>query len=570
MSYNKLTEVALGLLKEKYRDDIALQLVKEEEEENKSKDASFRSKCKNAKKKDLKKTNNAKAHKATSPESNDNDSKVYEMEQELEEYDDDYWQHFEFYKHFFEAESINESLVVVSGANYEKSRKKKAKKSKKSATSSAAANIVATRHTSESNDYSSTTTSNDIAKIFESVPEDLPAQPEKEEFDKLELENISIECPTPPPKPNLESKVTEEATTTPPEAVLETAVHEAVPATVTVPEFIPEVHEPEMLSKPKADIDKVLDQKSIVSNEEAIDPSTTKSKKKKKKHKKAHKAANKKAKAEYEEFKEKTMQLFANLTGSTAPPKKPVKIKKVPKPKKSQKKSLPKGTDCTNSQCGTAASHASDFASSHNTYEGDEAFLQYEYDEFNLAGEKGWNDEYNEGEDFDNWAGGYDDGLDETPSKTTEKDSPIMVLSPYVGNLLESKFFDKLNVEIADLVESVAEHNRNVWKIAEKVQETLTSLARSALNGTLFSQAQSSLENSITTSVYGSAAAGLALVTSDIDIAISGISSSSKDDMLENMLVLGKALSENSPAKEVQVIQSASVPVIKTVRYLAN
>jgi len=74
-------------------------------------------------------------------------------------------------------------------------------------------------------------------------------------------------------------------------------------------------------------------------------------------------------------------------------------------------------------------------------------------------------------------------------------------------------------------------------------------------------------EPSIIASVYGSAAAGLALETSDIDIAISGFppQTNTKDIMLERMLILGKSLSEKSFAIEVQVIQSASVPVIKTV-----
>jgi len=65
--------------------------------------------------------------------------------------------------------------------------------------------------------------------------------------------------------------------------------------------------------------------------------------------------------------------------------------------------------------------------------------------------------------------------------------------------------------------------------------------------------------------VYGSAASGFALPTSDIDIGICGLGTKSKEDIKGLMEELAKSLRNSMMAMEVQVIQSASVPVIKMV-----
>eukprot|EP01022_Parablepharisma_sp_SALTPOND_P017850 TRINITY_DN28_c0_g1_i1.p3 TRINITY_DN28_c0_g1~~TRINITY_DN28_c0_g1_i1.p3 ORF type:complete len:501 (+),score=79.69 TRINITY_DN28_c0_g1_i1:11417-12919(+) len=423
LSYTEITEVMLGLMKEKYRDDIALQLVKEEEEEKKSKDASSKIKQKHAKKKGNKK------------EKEEGRGVDYELELELEEYDGEYWQSFEFYKQFFDNESTGESLVVIAHGNYERARKKK-KKNKKVA-------LTATRHASDatSNDYSSTTASNDNPKTIDSVPEDLSAQAEYEEYDRLEGEEILVACP--PAKP-VEIKA-EDADSKPSEVKGQ-----------------PE--EPKVLVDEKPEPPQVKD-------------TTTKTKKKKKKHRKPNKI-NKKTIEEYEEFKEKTLQLFANLTGSTAVPKKPPKSKKgynpVPKAKNLQKKpdTNNNGADCVSSHSGTAASHASDFVTSSPEF-CEEFELNYDEELYDQTGED-WPEE----EPFEK----HDEGEAYVEENEIGK-GPMVVLSPYVGNLLESKFFDKLNNEITTLITSTAEHNKNVWRVAEKLQETFALLAREVLNG---------------------------------------------------------------------------------------
>lgn len=65
--------------------------------------------------------------------------------------------------------------------------------------------------------------------------------------------------------------------------------------------------------------------------------------------------------------------------------------------------------------------------------------------------------------------------------------------------------------------------------------------------------------------VYGSAAAGLALDTSDIDIGICGLKANDKESVLNVMELIVKELNGKGLIISSQVIQSAFVPVIKTV-----
>ena len=69
----------------------------------------------------------------------------------------------------------------------------------------------------------------------------------------------------------------------------------------------------------------------------------------------------------------------------------------------------------------------------------------------------------------------------------------------------------------------------------------------------------------VTVEVYGSVAAGLALDTSDIDIGICGLKANDKESVLNIMELIVKALSDKGIIVSSQIIQSASVPVIKTV-----
>lgn len=67
--------------------------------------------------------------------------------------------------------------------------------------------------------------------------------------------------------------------------------------------------------------------------------------------------------------------------------------------------------------------------------------------------------------------------------------------------------------------------------------------------------------------MYGSAATGLALESSDIDIAICGLKGD-REILPYHMEALSLALKEKALVTEFQVIETASVPVIKTVLFI--
>eukprot|EP00826_Nyctotherus_ovalis_P023035 TRINITY_DN1773_c0_g4_i3.p1 TRINITY_DN1773_c0_g4~~TRINITY_DN1773_c0_g4_i3.p1 ORF type:complete len:409 (-),score=136.26 TRINITY_DN1773_c0_g4_i3:974-2200(-) len=156
LSYRDQTSAVLGLLNEKYREEITLQLIKEDEERQKRGNKSTKNESKAKEDKNLE------------------DSSV-----EIEEYDEVYWQSFEFYKYYFEDENVLESLVVVPSAECKKQKKRK----KKIAT-------VNTRHTSDaaSNDYPAICSDqkNNIADTIEDV-EIIPVQTKSEVENKQEV-----------------------------------------------------------------------------------------------------------------------------------------------------------------------------------------------------------------------------------------------------------------------------------------------------------------------------------------------------------------------------------------------
>lgn len=148
LSYKDQTNAVLGLLNEKYREEITLQLIKEDEERQK------------------------KGNKSAKSSKVKEDKELEDSSLEIEEYDEVYWQSFEFYKYYFEDENVLESLVVVPSAECKKQKKRK----KKIAT-------VNTRHTSDaaSNDQKS-----NVADTIEDV-EIVPVQTKSEVKTKLEI-----------------------------------------------------------------------------------------------------------------------------------------------------------------------------------------------------------------------------------------------------------------------------------------------------------------------------------------------------------------------------------------------
>jgi len=435
------------MLKDKYRDDIAAQLMKEEEEEeeaSRGKSAMLKGKNKHAAKTEV--TSKGKGKKNRILE----DDAEWEIEHDLEEFDADYWQHFEFYKHFFETDCLSDSLVVLSGTNYEKTRKRKKKPKKQ---------VLTTRHASDanSNDYSSTTTSNDNQKVADLVPEFLP-------LPEIEETKLATDATSDKPQLELEQELLKQLE----ECIVKE--EESIPTKISEPTPPPiEAPAPEIAPIPQVP--------------------AKKPRKNKKRAKKANKAENDKIVAEYEEMKEKALLFFAQLTGTADG------VKKMQKPKKSnlrpgkkqakgnsdpsKKNSVDRNTgDCASSHSATATSHASD---SNPLCPDDYQEEAFQYDSL---------DPY-----YDGWREGEEEEEEQDPNGEEENyefceeefedhgPQPIIVLSPFMGDLLQSGFFEPFNKEIDQIVASITEQNKNVRTIAQAVQETVEAVAKSILNG---------------------------------------------------------------------------------------
>jgi DNA polymerase sigma len=65
--------------------------------------------------------------------------------------------------------------------------------------------------------------------------------------------------------------------------------------------------------------------------------------------------------------------------------------------------------------------------------------------------------------------------------------------------------------------------------------------------------------------MFGSLATGLALDTSDMDLAIKGLNLFEKSNTVESLLKLSKHLKEFPFVSSLNPIETASVPVIKLV-----
>jgi hypothetical protein len=303
--HNKVTLEVLELIKAQYRDQIAMQLIQEEEEH-----IQLKVEVRKGKKKEVEEN----------------------IKVEVEVYDEKYWLPYPFYKYFFDDESIAECLVLLSKENFEKTPQKKKK-----------------------------------AKKIASTP-------------KEQIENISKES---------------------------NVVKEPVKKVI------------------KAEV-------KVVKKEVPIVNKVVKSKKKKRKSK-AARLEDKKALEEYEELKQKTFKLFGKLINTSIPTKKHNKSKRTPKHNIKAKKSeeVEESNDCLSSQCGTTASHISEFI----------------------------------------------------PSDNNEEECEEKILAPYVGTYFEIEFFTSLNTEIELFTQTLIEHNKKLKKYAEYMQQAMLTLVQSLFAG---------------------------------------------------------------------------------------
>ena len=63
--------------------------------------------------------------------------------------------------------------------------------------------------------------------------------------------------------------------------------------------------------------------------------------------------------------------------------------------------------------------------------------------------------------------------------------------------------------------------------------------------------------------VFGSLMTGLALETSDMDLAVTGLKIDGREDMIDDLLSLGSQVQKWALIKDYKAIETASIPVIK-------
>jgi len=129
---------------------------------------------------------------------------------------------------------------------------------------------------------------------------------------------------------------------------------------------------------------------------------------------------------------------------------------------------------------------------------------------------------------------------------------------PQQDNEME-KTMKKLNVEMRRMVNQLEAYNVSLSSICESIRKAIQAQAAKAFSN-----------EAIQAILYGSAALGLALETSDIDIILTNIEATSSEGYMQNILKLGEHFEAQSFVEECKAVTTARVPLIKLVLNLVT
>lgn len=119
-----------------------------------------------------------------------------------------------------------------------------------------------------------------------------------------------------------------------------------------------------------------------------------------------------------------------------------------------------------------------------------------------------------------------------------------------------SIFYDNLDQEIQAYVNKIQDNLNLLKPEREFVISKLQEVAARA-----FEKEQPKIE------IFGSIITGLALESSDLDLAVTGLRIDDRMMMIDDLLILAKALqSDWKSIESFKAIETASIPVIKMVR----
>lgn len=121
-----------------------------------------------------------------------------------------------------------------------------------------------------------------------------------------------------------------------------------------------------------------------------------------------------------------------------------------------------------------------------------------------------------------------------------------------VYKMLEDKFYKVFDTHILEHTASIASKFESFRIERDYVKNRIESIARSELNC-----------ERIVVKVFGSVVTGLALESSDMDMAVTGLDISDRTTLIEDLHTLTSALGAWHLVEELKSIETASIPVIK-------
>jgi len=121
-----------------------------------------------------------------------------------------------------------------------------------------------------------------------------------------------------------------------------------------------------------------------------------------------------------------------------------------------------------------------------------------------------------------------------------------------IYKMLEDKFYKVFDAHIVDHTAAISNKIESYRTEREYVKNRIESIARSELNC-----------DRIVIKVFGSLVTGLALESSDMDMAVTGLDISDRTTLIEDLHTLTSALGDWKLVQELKSIETASIPVIK-------
>ena len=143
--------------------------------------------------------------------------------------------------------------------------------------------------------------------------------------------------------------------------------------------------------------------------------------------------------------------------------------------------------------------------------------------------------------------------VDEKDTSTTmDADARKAMEADTVYKMLEDKFYKVFDVHIKEHTAAIGRKIESFKAERDYVKTRIETIARSELNC-----------ERIVVKVFGSVITGLALESSDMDMAVTGLDISDRNTLIEDLHTLTRALGEWHLIEELKSIETASIPVIK-------